>query len=346
MSNGAGPWDPTGSTTFPNGGGQTPLWPGALPTPAQLQKVPNMGFDWEGSLSFQPTDTDWVLKAGIRYGRASHNKHFHKSVVAGTKAGISASGLYFGCSQLALLGAASQAAGCYHGMLKEFDDSQNVSNEEHMMLDFTLGKDVGLGTRTTGTIAAGVRIAQFHSDSSLTMGADPHYHLVPSLAQKYHEIWEFDSTESRSFHGIGPEVTWDGSTSLTGNDADGEVTLDWGVNASILFGRQRAALHHAVSHCRIDKYGALAVCEGQTISGNIDGHIHEPPDNVNRSRIVAVPNLGGYVGASVRYHNSKISLGYRADTFFGAMDGGEEAYHSTNRGFYGPYLNVSLGLGG
>jgi hypothetical protein len=308
-----------------------------------------MGFDWEGSLTFEPTDTDWVLKAGVRYGRASHNKHFHKSIVAGTKEGMSFFGYYFACSQLGLLGAPSRVDACYHGRVQEFDDSQNVSNEEHMMLDFTLGKDVGLGTfggGGTSTLAAGVRIAQFHSDTSLTMGAGPHYNLSKNIAQKYHDLWEFDSNETRTFRGVGPEVTWDGNASLLGNEADGEVTLDWGVNAAVLFGRQRAALHHAVSHCRVDGFGTLVVCEGQTISGNIDARIHEPADDVNRSRTVTVPNLGGYVGASMRYHNSIVSLGYRADTFFDAIDGGQETHESTNRGFYGPYLNVTLGLGG
>jgi hypothetical protein len=96
----------------------------------------------------------------------------------------------------------------------------------------------------------------------------------------------------------------------------------------------------------VDGFGSLAVCEGGTISGVEDPRIPEPPDNVNRSRTVTVPNLGGYIGASMRYHNSKVSLGYRADTFFNAMDGGQETHKAYNRGFYGPYLNVSLGLGG
>ena len=67
-------------------------------------------------------------------------------------------------------------------------------------------------------------------------------------------------------------------------------------------------------------------------------------ETYSRSRRVTVPNLGGYIGASVIYTNSKVSLGYRADTFFNAIDGGQETAKSYNRGFYGPYLNVSLGF--
>ena len=77
-----------------------------------------------------------------------------------------------------------------------------------------------------------------------------------------------------------------------------------------------------------------------------DTQIHEPPEHIDRSTSVTVPNIGGYLGVSARYRNSKLSLGYRADTFFNAMDGGQQTGESENHGFYGPYLNVSLGLGG
>jgi hypothetical protein len=230
-----------------------------------------------------------------------------------------------------------------------FDDSQTASSEEHMMLDFTLGKDVGLGIfggSGTSRLAAGVRIAQFNSQSAMTLGADPHYNLAVDIPQKYHNVWEFDTKETRTFRGVGPELTWDGNHPLWGTEADGEITLDWGVNAAVLFGRQRAILDHEVNHCRVNGGGTLAVCSGGTISGLEDPRIPEPADNVRRSRTVTVPNLGGYVGASMRYHNSKVSLGYRADTFFIAMDSGQETHDSANRGFYGPYLNVTLGLGG
>jgi outer membrane receptor protein involved in Fe transport len=344
LSAGSHPYDPTGMKFFPNGGTATPAWPSVLPTPAQLQKVPATSFDWEGALFFQPEDSDWTFKAGIRYGRSSRSKHYHKSApITDTKNGFSFYGNYFTCDLFAGYGSIAEL--CKHGRAELFDDSQNDSGEQHTMLDFMLGKDFGLGS-LNGELSAGVRIAQFHSQASLTLGADPHYNFVVNASQKYHEIWEFASQETRTFRGIGPEVAWDGKQALWGSAGDGELTLDWGVNMGVLFGRQSAILHHAVKHCRVDGFGSLAVCEGGDIFGSTDPRIPEPPDDVNRSRTVTVPNLGGYIGASMRYHNSKVSFGYRADTFFDAIDGGQETHESTNRGFYGPYLNVTLGLGG
>jgi hypothetical protein len=59
---------------------------------------------------------------------------------------------------------------------------------------------------------------------------------------------------------------------------------------------------------------------------------------------VAVPNVGALAGATFRIENAKVSFGYRADFFFGAMDGGIDSRKSYDRNFYGPYINVGLGL--
>lgn len=42
----------------------------------------------------------------------------------------------------------------------------------------------------------------------------------------------------------------------------------------------------------------------------------------------------------------KISAGYRADFFFGAMDGGLDSRRTEDEKFYGPFATVSIGLGG
>jgi len=61
---------------------------------------------------------------------------------------------------------------------------------------------------------------------------------------------------------------------------------------------------------------------------------------------VIVPNIGGFAGLSLRFPNAKVSFGYRADAFFGAMDGGIDARKTYDRDFYGPFATISIGLGG
>jgi hypothetical protein len=59
-----------------------------------------------------------------------------------------------------------------------------------------------------------------------------------------------------------------------------------------------------------------------------------------------VPNLGGFAGVSLRYPNAKVSFGYKADFFFGAIDGGIDSRHTDNMGFHGPFAMIAIGLGG
>jgi hypothetical protein len=68
------------------------------------------------------------------------------------------------------------------------------------------------------------------------------------------------------------------------------------------------------------------------------------PVDKTRARTVTVPNVGGFAGLTFRVQNFKVSAGYRADLFFGAMDGGVDTAKKENVGFYGPFVTISVGL--
>jgi hypothetical protein len=123
---------------------------------------------------------------------------------------------------------------------------------------------------------------------------------------------------------------------IAGNVPDKEITLDWGANAAMLFGRQQAKTHHHTAgsyHYYSGLYVRTAVL---------------PPNAGHRtqSRSIIVPNLGGFAGLSFRYADAKISFGYRADMFFNAMDVGLDTRKSESVGFYGPFASVSVSIGG
>jgi len=220
-------------------------------------------------------------------------------------------------------------------------DSRAGASERHDILDFTLGKDVGLGT-----LGGGVRIAQFETKARGEINSDPHFNFPSPLpigffgpSAKYGEVFDGTTSEKRSFRGIGPELTWDASLPVLGNESDGAVTFDWGLNASALFGTQHVNIRQTVSEKKCPGFDGFSAI-------NCTSVYNPPTDIAPRSKSVTVPNLGGYVGLSARYQNAKISLGYRADEFFNAMDGGQDTAKKYDRGFYGPYLNLSIGFGG
>jgi iron complex outermembrane receptor protein len=245
---------------------------------------------------------------------------------------------------------ASGGAATKYNFASKFADTDARTSEHHAILDFQAGKDVGLGLfgskNGSSVINLGVRFAQFSSKSNIALKSDPDWHftykyyagLKLAPYQAYHTN-QANLQASRSFHGVGPSLSWNASALLAGNSQDSELTLDWGVNAALLFGRQRAKIHHdaQAQYHPGGKYYNQAGFRRVTYS--------PAPVDVTRSRSVTVPNVGGFAGISFRYSDAKISFGYRADMFFNAMDGGIDARKSENRGFYGPYASISVGLG-
>lgn len=296
----------------------------------KFEKPPLYGFDEDGKISFQPENSDWVFSAAIRYGRSASHHNFSQQTTPPTF------DKYY-----------SGAHHPRHLNVDRFASTIAQNSENHFILDFQVGKDVGLGIFGAGgssTINLGVRFAQFHSKSNIVLGSDPdaqptfkYAYGIKFLAGGHYHTNAASLKAARSFHGLGPSISWNASAPIAGTPQDGEIALDWGANAALLFGRQRAKVHHqTTSRYHKGKYNNYNF--QTTVSRNT------PPDQ-NRSRSVTVPNVGGFAGLSFRYSDAKLSLGYRADFFFGAVDGGIDSRKSENRGFFGPFASISVGLG-
>jgi hypothetical protein len=163
------------------------------------------------------------------------------------------------------------------------------------------------------------------------------YQKRKGVFQPYHSFaGTFRAT--RSFTGLGPSISWDSSIPFLGNADAGELTLDFGANAALLFGRQKAKTHHQTT-------ALYQPATAYFFPPKVTVYEHNGPTN-SRSHGVAVPNIGAFAGFSVKYPNAKVSFGYKADLFFGAMDGGIDARRTEDVGFHGPYASVSIGLGG
>jgi hypothetical protein len=145
---------------------------------------------------------------------------------------------------------------------------------------------------------------------------------------------------------IGPSLSWGNTTGLWGDVADGQIALDWGANAAVLFGRQKAkgslttSIHKSRDHVI---YNALWRTYGVQLAP-----ISARGDSSHRTEThrVTLPNLGGFAALSYRFPRAKLSVGYRADFFFGAMDRGLATHRSETTGYHGPFATISIGLGG
>ena len=296
------------------------------PTPLQAQKPPAFNFGEEGKISIHPEGSDWVFSAAIRYGRSSSFKEVDHQTNRTFK-NILPSGIVI-------------------TTIAKFSDSRSHHQESHSVLDFMVGKDVGLGLfgrESSSVLSFGVRFAQFASNATLDIRARPdlgakyisylQYNI--DIALPHFHTYHATGRVSRGFRGIGPSLSWNDSAPLLGNSREGETMLDWGVNAALLFGKQKTrAQHQESAHYEppISNHHYYLVYQ------------HLPTGHSN-ARSVAVPNVGGFVGISYRIQDFKVSAGYRADFFFGAIDGGINVRKSETLGFYGPFATISVGLG-
>jgi iron complex outermembrane receptor protein len=306
----------------------------AIFSPSQkFESLPLSSIDEFGEISFEPNGSGWVLSASALYGRSSNNKHVHQqthpSSFIPTKYGVP--------SPIPPIAPAAA----------RFADTLVRNDESHLIVDFQAGKDVGLGMfgeRGSSVLSLGVRFAQFQSRSNMSLKSDPDWRFhtkytrgLKIARQPYHSNLAHLSA-ARSFQGVGPSLSWKASEPLMRDSQGSELAADWGLNVAILFGRQRTKASHEATglfHSSFNFYKG-----GHTV-------VYQPtPAKADRARTITISNVGGFAGATWRIQNVKVSAGYRADLFFGAMDGGIDAAKKENVGFYGPFATISIGIGG
>jgi hypothetical protein len=294
--------------------------PLANPPPLPFGKSPVLGFGADLKLSFAPQDSDWIYSGSVRYGRAqfgpkvSHDQTYN---VHGSKTEYGVGAKYFLTNY-------------------NFADAAQRSHSSYAIIDFTAGKDVGLGVFRGGTsvISAGIRVAQLNESAQGQLTAFLYAPRQNSPGEVAHKAELF---ANRSFVGIGPSVSWDASAPMLGSSSGG-IFVDWGANAAMLFGRQKAHLSLRTKDTRY--------YSGTNYMSGIPTVLSQSTQIPARNKMVMVPNVGGFAGLSWRLPNAKISVGYRADLFFDAIDGGLLTSQKETRGFYGPFASISVGIGG
>lgn len=306
---------------------RAPLWKVG---PGEIQHSPRYSLGGEASLSFQPGGSDWVISATVRYGRGNRNREALQQTAVPT--------LVPG-SQLG----GGNAPGMIPARLQVGNQFVTKQQSSFTILDFKAGKDVGLGVfGGPSSLEAGIRIAQFSSRSNTILKSRPTLGAIKiknvlgfNQAYYYPKVYRAAADDARNFRGVGPSLSWEASAPLVGKPDQGQFLFDWGINAALLFGRQKADTHRQTQG---SSFKQTYTTKYNKLSSYADGN------SDSRSRTIIVPNIGGFAGVSLSYPNAKMSLGYRADFFFGPMDGGIDSRKSENRMFYGPFAKIAVGL--
>jgi len=319
-------------------------------SPLHYERPPLYAMGLDGKITFQPDDSDWSFSASMRYGRSGGRKNVTpgKELVRYMHY-TRAPERFFSYPAYMYVTILPPKTGTQRKLGEDFAPTQVSQKQTHEIVDFSAGKDVGLGLfgrNISSTVDAGVRFAQFRSNTSATIHARPDTIFGYVTIAGAHRLWpqydfKFPFTSfstyaaefraQREFAGVGPTLSWNASVPIAGNPSDEALTIDWGINAALLFGHQRAkGSHHTSGHHH--KY-------------NTNSAYYTTNKPFDRSRDVTVPNVGGMLGMSVKFPNAKVSIGYRGDFFFGAMDTGVDTRKTGTTGFYGPFATISIGIG-
>jgi iron complex outermembrane recepter protein len=219
-----------------------------------------------------------------------------------------------------------------------------------LIVDFAIGKDVGLGAALVGdgssSLSAGLRYAEITSNVHGDMRAVPDMMLPEDAWQKYdttfHQyIGSFDA--DRSFEGVGPTLSWDASMPLwRAGDSGGHLNLEWAATGGALFGKQKATIAGMAGS---DYFSGPYPSKGFVVD-SLPEPAQTPLDIAPRDKSATVPVLDLSLGLSFEVPGVKLSTGYRWERYFDAIDGGFTEHQSYDRTIDGPYFRVAIGLGG
>ncbi|HWD68226.1 MAG TPA: hypothetical protein VG227_09725 [Caulobacteraceae bacterium] len=181
------------------------------------------------------------------------------------------------------------------------------TNVSHAIVDFEVGRDVGMGRNPT-TIGLGVRYAHFAGNTTGTFST-----FYKSFDGDTFDTYSGALQISRRTNVVGPRIFVNSSVPI----ATSHFAVGWGGDAAVLFGNTSI--------------------DGRAVFS--DGYVEF---SGRRSESITVPNVGAHL--SLDYHlpstPALISLGYRIDAYFGAMDGGGDVERKVDIIQHGPYLSM------
>jgi len=310
--------------------------------PTQTQ---HRDLDWgdgrEVRVTYKPAGSAWSSIAGVRYGRSnSGTSRLHSTEAAGPRHCLVDPDSFFG----AICDPNSDKYTAYDIKTgTNWSDSVTREREDHVLADFAVGHDFGIGALSAGQsrVSAGLRYAQFKSHTAATLDGVPNLTLFDPFAYGPTTFTHYraDIDAERKFKGAGPALSWDGGLRVWGDDQVGRVNVDGSLSGGVLFGKQTTA----ITGTQGSAYTSMKY-------GNFFGAVLPPlattPINFARSTSVTAPFVDLSLGLSYEIQRMKVGAGYRWERYFNVLDGGSAEHKAYDRTIDGPYVRFSVGFGG
>ena len=244
---------------------------------------------WEGAAGFDWVPQGWGpwhLSGQFRYGTAQRTQAFHGSTTLIVPTGTT------------LIAIAS---------------NNEKIRDDHWLVDFAVGRDLGLGNGSNAQWKIGLRVADLRA--KLTASG--------SVATTPGGTGVFNTVQKATFVGAGPRLGVDGSTPLGGG-----WSIDWLGGVAVLFGERQTTQ--------------------TTFPTPAGGGVFLPITSASAiSDTTAVFNVDGQAGLSYWFSpNFKITASYRVDAYFSALKTvkpgtANGSFNSVDQIYNGPMLRLT-----
>jgi hypothetical protein len=306
--------------------------------------------DWgdgrEVKIAYRPAGQPWVVSVGARFGKTNGNAR--PSAQQPTDPVCAFGGFY--ASFCETFADDPKYGPFTHFSMINHADPSIVDREEHTLVDFSVGHDLGFGGLNRSAVSAGLRYADLESTTHAVFRGIPDWNLVEGFATPFpgtpatHTRYDGEIDAQREFKGMGPIMSWEASYSVLGNPEMGRLGIDWSVGGGVLFGRQTTSIE-GTEKASYFETGVFALI-GLSDPAGPATVTQTPLDRISRSKSVTVPTAALSLGLSYDVDRLKVGAGYRWERYFDAIDGGFTEHKSYDRTIDGPYFKVSVGFGG
>jgi len=313
------------------------------------QSAQNRDLDWGDGrsvkLTYRPDGSPWSASGSYRYGRTNtdtarlHIEQYDKGHICG---------FYPNGPVGSFCDPNSPKYNQYVSNYEHTSWSEAAARnrEEHTVVDFNVGRDVGLGFGLSHSeLGAGLRFAEFKSSTDMTAHAVAGWDIPPGWAKYYVGIgnagYSSDLHTRRDFKGFGPTLSWAAAKSLLGAADAGHLDVDWSITGGVLFGKQKTSFDGEEQI--IYRHGTASVY-GSYLSQVGPATILPVPNG--RSKSVSVPVVDLSLGLSYEVQRVKVSTGYRWERYFNVLDAGYAERKDYDRTLDGPYFKIAIGFGG
>jgi hypothetical protein len=316
----------------------------------------NRDLDWgdgrEVKLIYRPSPGPWSVSAAVRYGR-TNNKTTRLSAVEETEAECLVAEKYFpffGGNPCLPTHPLYELAGgpLTRHSTTNWSASTARDHEEHELVDFAVGHDLGLGSLSRSVVSAGVRYASFESETKATMSgvADRYVRegwFIPGPPTSPFHQYETSLNARREFKGAGPTLAWEAALPVLGNEETGRLNVDWSVTGGVLFGQQKAT---TTGERQVLNQTLYVSADPAFDSVRPVSTTALPPIDIDRSDHATVPTFGASLGLSYAIDRVNVGAGYRWERYFNVLDGGFDTQKDVDRTIDGPYFKIAVGFGG